>query len=152
MPQLEQTKVRVSRQTVRILWWAYAGAVALSTVLTLVGTGTRGETGTTWSIPVAVCLGAALVAAIFSYQVMMSLPGAGHQIFDTVGDHFELAIRNLFLRFVLAGGAATGTGLVGAVTFALGANGVLSLAVIGLAFGLLLLLRQRVAPLVHYLA
>jgi len=152
MPQLESARVRVSRQTVQVLWWTYAGGLFTLGLLTLaVTTARRGGLGE-WSPPLAVVLALALTLAFLAHRLMTTLPEAGHPVFDTVGERFEVAMRHLFIRFVLAGGAATGAGVLGAILLALGGPAELGMAVIGLGLGLLVLLRRRVSPLVHYLA
>ena len=152
MPDLHDPKVRVSRKTVKNLWMAYVSGALGCALLTLVMAATRGSQPLSWTAALIICLAAAAGSATVAYQLMVSLPGPDHPVFDTVGERFEQAIRHLFVRFVISGGAAAGTAVLGAIAFTLGAGPLLGLAVIGIGVGLLILLRRRVAPVVHYLA
>lgn len=152
MPQLEAPRVRISRQSVRALWWGYTTGVGLCALLTVYGAATSRPSRDGWTPPEIVCLLATLVAAVASHRLMAALPPAGHPIFDTVGERFEFAMRQLFLRFVLAGAAAEVTALLGAVVYALGTPAVIAFGIVTLGLVLLTRLRSRMAPLVHYLA
>jgi hypothetical protein len=152
MPQLQSARVRISRQTVQLLWWTYAGGLFTLGILTLAVTSARRSGLGEWSPPLAVVLALAMSLGFLAHRLMAVLPEAGHPLFDTVGERFEMAMRHLFVRFVLAGGAATGAGVLGAVLLALGGPSELGMAVVGGGLALLVRLRRRVSPLVHYLA
>jgi hypothetical protein len=152
MPQVMNSRVRISRRAVRVIWWGYVGGMAVLSLIVAVGAiGGRGRENE-WTAPAMVCGLAGLIFAFAAQRLTGGLPQAGHRIFDTVGERFSLAIRQLFLRFALAGAAAEATAVMGALLFALGGPTSAALLLVGLGFILLSHLRRRVAPLVHYLA
>jgi hypothetical protein len=152
LPELEAPRVRISRESVRGLWWGYVAGLGLCALPTAYGVLAARPSREGWTGPEIVCLLAAFATAIASDRLMSALPPAGHAVFDAVGERFEFAMRQLFLRFVLAGAAAEVTGLLGAVLYVLGTPAVIAFGVVALGLFLLTRLRRRVAPLVHYLA
>lgn len=152
MPEVASPKVRVSRQSVRVLWASYAGGLAFCVLVVMLGAATDRAGAAPWSVPAVLCATLAAMAGGVALTLTRGLPQAGHPVFDTVGQRFDFAMRHLFLRFVLAGAAAELCGVLGALVLVLGGSEFVSGVFLAVAFLMLLFLRHRVAPLVHYLA
>jgi hypothetical protein len=151
MPQVTTSPVRVSRRTLHTVWWAYLGGALLS-ALVIVLVARPPTEGAAGPLVIGLVTGVTALSGVFSLYVSGSLPQAGHPIFDAVGSRFHGAMRNLFVRFVLAGAAAELTGLLGGLLHVLGASPLITATSAGGGIALLLQLRRRAAPLVHYLA
>jgi hypothetical protein len=152
MPVLEFQRVHVTRAKVRTVWWSCAAGafVSLAAVAALVivrpfAVGTRFSSSV---VGLAFASGFVLAAA----RWIALLPPARHPIFDVTGDRFETEAARLFRRFLLAGLAAFGAAAVGAIATAFGADPAVGISSVAAATGLLVWLRRRIAPLVHYLA
>jgi len=152
MPVLEFQRVHVTRAKVRTVWWTCAAGafVSLGAVAALMlfrpWAGT--DRVTVSALGLALALGFALAGA----RWIALLPPARHPIFDVTGDRFETEAGRLFRRFLFAALAAFATAAAGAIATAIGAHPSVGISSIVAATGLLVWLRRRVAPLVHYLA
>jgi hypothetical protein len=155
MPQVAAPKLRITRATVRTVWWAFvSGVVACALAASVVGGARSGREGYAdeWSDAVLLLALAAVAVAIVSYRLMVGLPAADHPVFDAVGDRFVRAAEQLFVRFVLAGATAEATALIGLLLVAFGGAMAVAWLLAILSLVLLHQLRRRIAPLVHYLA
>ncbi len=154
MPQVATPGAQVTRRTFHIVWWACAASLGLFAAILLVAASRRAGqplTGTIGEEAALVVAAFVVLAAVTSLRLMQRLPEADHPIFDTAGEPFERAAGSLFTLFVLSGGAAEAAGMASPVLLFLRAPAAMALLPLLLSAILLLRLRRRIAPLLHYL-
>ncbi len=155
MPQVAAPRSKLTRRSFQVVWWAYAAGLGVYAAVLLAGASrhAHGRIGISAGQEALLVVAAVvLITATASMRLMGRLPSADHRIFDTAGEPFERATGQLFTLFVISGAAAELAGAAGLVFFFL--RGPVALAFVPIALGAFLLvrLRGRISPLLHYLA